>query len=59
MEIVATEHDRLHRAAQENLKQILSFTKMTKLGNEILSNCRIFSGAKYDRQELSKNQALN
>ncbi|GBP98456.1 Retrovirus-related Pol polyprotein from transposon gypsy [Eumeta japonica] len=52
MEIVNTEHNRAHRAAQENVKQILEdyyFPKMTKLANEIVANCRICTRAKYDR----------
>ena len=52
LEIISTEHNRAHRAAQENIKQILSdyyFPKMTKLVNEIVKNCKICSKSKYDR----------
>lgn len=51
-EIIATEHNRAHRAAQENVKQILQdyfFPKMTKLTNEVVSNCKICKTAKYNR----------
>lgn len=51
-EIVATEHNRAHRAAQENVKQILLdyyFPKMTRLSNEVVANCKICSKAKYNR----------
>lgn len=51
-ELVVTEHNRAHRAAQENVKQILAdyyFPKMVKLTNEIVANCRICTRAKYDR----------
>uniref|UniRef100_A0A0A1WWW7 RNA-directed DNA polymerase n=1 Tax=Zeugodacus cucurbitae TaxID=28588 RepID=A0A0A1WWW7_ZEUCU len=52
-EIVTTEHNRAHRAAQENVKHILCdyyFPKMSKLANEIVTNCKICTRAKYDRQ---------
>lgn len=51
-EIVVTEHNRAHRAAQENVKQILEdyyFPKMTKIANEVVSNCKTCSRAKYQR----------
>lgn len=51
-EIVTTEHNRAHRAAQENVKQIMRdyfFPNMSKLATEIVANCRICSMAKYDR----------
>ena len=51
-EIVTAEHNRAHRAAQENVKQILQdyfFPKMTKLAIEVATNCKICKTAKYDR----------
>jgi len=51
-EIVITEHNRAHRAAQENVKQILRdyfFPKMLRLATEITSNCKTCSMAKYKR----------
>lgn len=51
-EITITEHNRAHRAAQENVKQILQdyfFPKMTQLANEVVANCKICQKAKYDR----------
>lgn len=60
-EIVIAEHNRAHRAAQENVKQILAdyyFPKMSKLANETVQDCRICSKAKYvrhpTRQELGE-----
>lgn len=56
-EIVILEHNRAHRAAQENTKQILSdyfFPKMTKIANEIVANCKICSKAKYDRHPVKQ-----
>jgi len=60
-EILTAEHNRAHRAAQENVKQVLSeyyFPKMAKLANEIVQNCRTCARAKYDRhprkQELGE-----
>jgi len=60
-EILVAEHNRAHRAAQENVKQVLSeyyFPKMAKLAKEIAESCRICSAAKYDRhpkrQELGE-----
>jgi len=51
-EIVTAEHNRAHRAAQENTKQIMRdyfFPNMSKLATEIVANCRVCSMAKYDR----------
>jgi serine/threonine-protein phosphatase PP1 catalytic subunit len=51
-EILAVEHNRAHRAAQENVKQVLSenyFPKMAKLAGEIVQNCKTCARAKYDR----------
>lgn len=51
-EIVVTEHNRAHRAAQENVRQILSdyyFPKMVKMANEVVVNCKTCSKAKYNR----------
>lgn len=51
-EIVVSEHNRAHRAAQENVKQILSeyyFPKMVKIANEVVANCKTCSKAKYNR----------
>lgn len=51
-EIDIAEHNRAHRAAQENVKQILRdyfFPKMLRLATEITSNCRTCSMAKYKR----------
>ena len=50
--IMATEHNRAHRAAQENTKQVLKdyyFPKMQKMATEIVSTCKICARAKYDR----------
>jgi len=62
-EILTTEHNRAHRSAQENVKQVLSeyyFPKMAKLANEIVQNCKTCARAKYDRhprkQELGETQ---
>lgn len=52
IEIVNTEHNRAHRAAQENVKQILDdyyFPKMAKLAAEIVTNCKTCNKAKYHR----------
>ena len=51
-EIVLTEHNRAHRAAQENMKQISQdyyFPKMVKITNEIINNCSVCSKSKYKR----------
>jgi len=51
-EIVIAEHNRAHRAAQENVKQILSdyiFPKMLRLATETTLNCKTCSMAKYKR----------
>lgn len=56
-EIVAMEHNRAHRAAQENVKQILEdyfFPKMTHLANEVVANCKICKKAKYNRHPLKQ-----
>lgn len=60
-EILTAEHNRAHRAAQENIKQVMTdyyFPKMTKLAKEIVLNCKVCSKAKYDRhpkkQELGR-----
>lgn len=50
--IVVTEHNRAHRGAQENSKQIAQdyyFPKMLKLAKEVVTNCKTCSKAKYDR----------
>jgi len=59
--ILTHEHNRTHRSAQENVKQVLSeyyFPKMAKLANEIVQNCKTCARAKYDRhprkQELGE-----
>lgn len=51
-EIIAAEHNRAHRAAQENTKQILEdyfFPKMEKKAKQFAANCRTCSKAKYSR----------
>jgi ribonuclease HI len=51
-EIIIAEHNRAHRAAQENVKQIMQdyfFPKMTRLVNETVVNCKVCNRAKYDR----------
>jgi len=51
-EIVIAEHNRAHRAAQENVKQILRdyfFPKMLRLATETTLNCKTCSMAKYKR----------
>ncbi|KAH8340342.1 hypothetical protein KR074_002460 [Drosophila pseudoananassae] len=43
LEITNTEHNRAHRAAQENAKQILRdyyFPNMSKLASEVVANCK-------------------
>nr|ABI48306.1 pol protein [Drosophila melanogaster] len=61
IEIVTAEHNRAHRAAQENIKQVLRdyyFPKMGSLAKEVVANCRVCTQAKYDRhpkkQELGE-----
>lgn len=52
-EIIAAEHNRAHRAAQENIKHILEdyfFPKMGKKAKEFVTNCRICLQSKYNRQ---------
>jgi len=60
-ESLIIEHNRAHRSAQENVKQVLSeyyFPKMAKLASEIVSNCKTCARAKYERhpkkQELGE-----
>lgn len=51
-EIAITEHNRAHREAQENCKQILEeyyFPKMNRILKEIVANCKICTRSKYDR----------
>jgi len=51
-EIITFEHNRAHRAAQENVKQVLQdyyFPKMNKLANEVVIKCKTCTRAKYDR----------
>jgi len=51
-EIATAEHNRAHREAQENVKQILGdyfFQKMLRLRTETASHCKICSMAKYSR----------
>ena len=51
-EIALTEHNRAHRAAQENTKQIIReyyFPKMNKITKEVVSNCKICAKSKYKR----------
>lgn len=50
--ILATEHNRAYRAAQENVKRILLdyyFPEMTKLTTRIVAHWKICSQAKYKR----------
>jgi len=58
-EVLTFEHNRAHRLAQENVKQVLSeyyFPKMAKLASEIVANCETCAKAKYDRHP--KNMSL-
>jgi len=51
-EITVSEHNRAHRAAQENVKQIMQdyfFPKMTHMANEVVANCNTCQKEKYDR----------
>ena len=51
-EILLVEHNRAHRAAQENSKQIIKeyyFPRMDRIAKEIVSNCKTCSRAKYQR----------
>lgn len=55
-EIVTIEHNRAHRAAQENVKQILQnyfFSKMSLLVAIIVSDCLVCRKAKYESINLS------
>jgi len=61
LEIAVTEHNRAHRAAQRNVKQIQSdylFPKMTRIVTEIVTNFTVCSKGKYNRhpekQAISK-----
>ena len=65
-EIAISEHNRAHRAAQENVKQIMQdyyFPKLLKLAKEIAANCKICSKGKYQRhpkqQCISETQIPN
>jgi len=52
LEITNTEHNRAHRAAQKNAKQILRdyyFQNMSKLASEVVANCKVCNKTKYDR----------
>lgn len=56
-EIIATEQNRAHHAAQENVKQILHdylFPKMSCLAAEVALNCKTCSKAKYKRHAVKK-----
>lgn len=51
-EIVTAEHNRVHKAARKNIKQIIGeyyFPKITILAQEIVANCKICTNAMYDR----------
>nr|AAA28600.1 reverse transcriptase endonuclease [Drosophila virilis] len=61
LEIITAEHNRAHRAAQENIKQVLRdyyFPNMASLAKEVVANSRVCTKAKYDRhpkkQELGE-----
>lgn len=61
-EIPTTEHNRAHRVAQENVKQVLFeyyFPKMATLANEIVQNCKTCVRAMYDihprKQEITES----
>jgi len=50
--VLLAEHNRAHRAAQENVKQVPQeyyFLKMTRIANEIVLSCKVCARAKYDR----------
>lgn len=52
IEIISAEHNRAHRAAQENVKQVLRdyyFPKMNNLASEVVTNCKVCTKSKYDR----------
>jgi len=54
------EHNRAHRAGQENVKQVLRdyfFPKMSQLAAEITANCRTCSKAKYNRHPVQQTIA--
>jgi len=51
-EIIICEHNRAHRAAQENVKQVLQdyyFPNMSKIANEVVVNCKTCTKGKYNR----------
>jgi len=51
-EVIICEHNRAHRAAQENVKEILQdyyFPNMSKLANEVVLNCKTCTKGKYNR----------
>jgi len=51
-EITVSEHNRAHRAALNNVKQIMQayfFPKITFMTNEVVANCENCLKAKYDR----------
>lgn len=51
-EIITREHNRAHRAAQENFKQVLQeyyFPNMGKLASEVVISCKTCTKAKYNR----------
>lgn len=56
-EIIVAEHNRAHRSAQENVKQILRdyyFPKMTKMANDNVKDCKICSRSKYNRHPVKQ-----
>jgi len=56
-EIIIAEHNRAHRAAQENVKQILRdyfFPKMNSLATEIVVNYKVCSMGKYNRHPVKQ-----
>lgn len=57
--IIIVEHNRAHRAAQENVKVSLQLllSKNCKTGKIIL-NCKICSTAKYDRHPLKQELGI-
>lgn len=58
-EIITTEHNRAHRAAQENVKQVMTeyyFPEMTKMANKMALNCKMYSKAKYERHPQKKKR---
>jgi len=56
-EIIIAEHNRAHRAAQENVKLILRdyyFPKMNSLATEIVVNCKVCSMGKHNRHPVKQ-----